>query len=103
MIPAKLHPMLPDKSGKHHLRHTKNFTMDLAVVDAGLFDRLAQLNNVPAEISALVLKSFKDLAQGTNQTRWLDPFFTEFLKMQGSYPNTINSGSLDGIDPENLV
>ena len=37
-----------------------NFTMDLVVKDIGLFDRLAQVNNVPVEISPLVLKIFKD-------------------------------------------
>jgi 3-hydroxyisobutyrate dehydrogenase len=37
-----------------------NFTMDLVVKDVGLFDRLANLNNVPVEISPLVLNIFKD-------------------------------------------
>ena len=37
-----------------------NFTMDLVVKDVGLFDRLANLNQVPAEISPLVLDIFKD-------------------------------------------
>ena len=37
-----------------------NFTMDLVVKDVGLFDKLANINNVPVEISPLVLKIFKD-------------------------------------------
>ena len=37
-----------------------NFTMDLVVKDVGLFDKLANINNVPLEISPLVLKIFKD-------------------------------------------
>lgn len=37
-----------------------NFTLDLVVKDVGLFDQLAKLNNVPVEISPLVLSIFKD-------------------------------------------
>ena len=37
-----------------------NFTMDLVVKDVGLFDKLANVNNVPVEISPLVLKIFKE-------------------------------------------
>lgn len=37
-----------------------NFTMDLVVKDVGLFDRLANANNVPVEISPLVLNIFKE-------------------------------------------
>jgi hypothetical protein len=37
-----------------------NFTMDLVVKDVGLFDKLANLNNVPLEISPIVLNIFKD-------------------------------------------
>ena len=37
-----------------------NFTMDLVVKDVGLFDKLANANNVPVEISPLVLDIFKD-------------------------------------------
>jgi 3-hydroxyisobutyrate dehydrogenase len=37
-----------------------NFTMDLVVKDVGLFDKLANENNVPVEISPLVLNIFKD-------------------------------------------
>jgi 3-hydroxyisobutyrate dehydrogenase len=37
-----------------------NFTMDLVVKDVGLFDKLANANNVPVEISPLVLNIFKD-------------------------------------------
>lgn len=37
-----------------------NFTMDLVVKDVGLFDKLASINNVPVEISPLVLNIFKD-------------------------------------------
>jgi len=37
-----------------------NFTMDLVVKDVGLFDKLAQDNQVPVEISPLVLDIFKD-------------------------------------------
>ena len=37
-----------------------NFTMDLVVKDVGLFDKLANVNNVPVEISPLVLNIFKD-------------------------------------------
>jgi 3-hydroxyisobutyrate dehydrogenase len=37
-----------------------NFTMDLVVKDVGLFDKLAKENNVPVEISPLVLNLFKD-------------------------------------------
>lgn len=37
-----------------------NFTMDLVVKDVGLFDKLATANNVPVEISPLVLNIFKD-------------------------------------------
>ena len=37
-----------------------NFTMDLVVKDVGLFDKLANVNNVPVEISPLLLKIFKD-------------------------------------------
>jgi 3-hydroxyisobutyrate dehydrogenase len=37
-----------------------NFTMDLVVKDVGLFDKLANDNNVPVEISPLVLGMFKD-------------------------------------------
>jgi 3-hydroxyisobutyrate dehydrogenase len=37
-----------------------NFTMDLVVKDVGLFDKLANTNNVPVEISPLVLNIFKD-------------------------------------------
>ena len=37
-----------------------NFTMDLVVKDVGLFDRLANVNKVPVEISPLVLNIFKD-------------------------------------------
>jgi 3-hydroxyisobutyrate dehydrogenase len=37
-----------------------NFTMDLVVKDIGLFDKLANANNVPLEISPLVLNISKD-------------------------------------------
>jgi len=37
-----------------------NFTMDLVVKDVGLFDKLANVNKVPVEISPLVLDIFKD-------------------------------------------
>ena len=37
-----------------------NFTMDLVVKDVGLFDKLANINKVPVEISPLVLKIFKN-------------------------------------------
>ena len=37
-----------------------NFTMDLVVKDVGLFDKLANANKVPVEISPLVLSIFKD-------------------------------------------
>ena len=37
-----------------------SFTMDLVVKDVGLFDKLANINNVPVEISPLVLGIFKD-------------------------------------------
>ena len=37
-----------------------NFTMDLVIKDVGLFDKLANENNVPVEISPLVLNIFKD-------------------------------------------
>jgi 3-hydroxyisobutyrate dehydrogenase len=37
-----------------------NFTMDLVVKDVGLFDKLANVYNVPVEISPLVLSIFKD-------------------------------------------
>ena len=37
-----------------------NFTMDLVIKDVGLFDQLAQDNNVPLELSPLVLGIFKD-------------------------------------------
>jgi 3-hydroxyisobutyrate dehydrogenase len=37
-----------------------NFTMDLVVKDVGLFNELANVNNVPVEISPLVLNIFKD-------------------------------------------
>ena len=37
-----------------------NFTMDLVVKDVGLFDKLANANKVPVEISPLVLNIFKD-------------------------------------------
>ena len=37
-----------------------NFTMDLVVKDVGLFDKLANDNRVPVEISPLVLNIFKD-------------------------------------------
>ena len=37
-----------------------SFTMDLVVKDVGLFDKLANANNVPVEISPLVLNIFKD-------------------------------------------
>jgi 3-hydroxyisobutyrate dehydrogenase len=37
-----------------------NFTMDLVVKDVGLFDKLANINNVPVEISPLVLNIFKE-------------------------------------------
>jgi 3-hydroxyisobutyrate dehydrogenase len=37
-----------------------NFTMDLVAKDVGLFDKLANDNDVPVEISPLVLNIFKD-------------------------------------------
>ena len=37
-----------------------NFTMDLVVKDVGLFDKLANIHNVPLEISPLILNIFKD-------------------------------------------
>jgi 3-hydroxyisobutyrate dehydrogenase len=37
-----------------------NFTMDLVLKDVGLFDKLAQDNDVPLEISPLVVSIFKD-------------------------------------------
>jgi len=37
-----------------------NFTMDLVIKDVGLFDKLAQDNQIPVEISPLVLNIFKD-------------------------------------------
>ena len=37
-----------------------NFAMDLVVKDVGLFDKLADANKVPVEISPLVLNIFKD-------------------------------------------
>lgn len=37
-----------------------NFTMDLVVKDVSLFDNLAKANNVPVEISPLLVKIFKD-------------------------------------------
>jgi len=37
-----------------------NFTMDLVLKDVGLFDKLANINNVPVEISPLVLNIFKE-------------------------------------------
>jgi len=37
-----------------------NFTMDLVIKDVGLFDKLARDNDVPVEISPLVLNIFKD-------------------------------------------
>jgi 3-hydroxyisobutyrate dehydrogenase len=37
-----------------------NFTMDLVVKDVSLFDKLARKNNVPVEISPLLVKIFKD-------------------------------------------
>jgi len=37
-----------------------SFTMDLVVKDVGLFDKLANDNNVPVEIAPLVLNIFKD-------------------------------------------
>ena len=37
-----------------------NFTMDLVVKDVGLFDKLANIHNVPVEISPLVLNIFKE-------------------------------------------
>jgi 3-hydroxyisobutyrate dehydrogenase len=37
-----------------------NFTMDLVVKDVGLFDKLANVHNVPVEISPLVLNIFKE-------------------------------------------
>ncbi len=37
-----------------------NFTMDLVIKDVGLFDKLANDNQVPVEISPLVLNIFKD-------------------------------------------
>ena len=37
-----------------------NFTMDLVVKDVGLFDKLAHENQIPVEISPLVLKIFQD-------------------------------------------
>mgnify|MGYP000349673068 FL=1 len=37
-----------------------NFTIDLVVKDVGLFDKLADANKVPVEISPLVLNIFKD-------------------------------------------
>ena len=37
-----------------------NFTMDLVVKDVGLFDKLANLHNVPLEVSPLILDIFKD-------------------------------------------
>ena len=36
-----------------------NFTMDLVVKDVGLFDKLANIHNVPVETSPLVLNIFK--------------------------------------------
>lgn len=37
-----------------------NFTMDLVVKDVSLFDKLARSNNVPVEISPLLVKIFRD-------------------------------------------
>ena len=37
-----------------------NFTMDLVIKDVGLFDKIANQNKVPVEISPLVLNIFKD-------------------------------------------
>ncbi len=37
-----------------------NFTMDLVVKDVGIFDKLARQNQVPVEISPLVVDIFKD-------------------------------------------
>ena len=37
-----------------------NFTMDLVVKDVSLFDKLAKSNDVPVEISPLLVKIFKD-------------------------------------------
>ncbi len=37
-----------------------NFTMDLVLKDVGIFDQLAQRNNVPLEISPLLVDIFKD-------------------------------------------
>jgi len=37
-----------------------NFTMDLVVKDVGLFDKLANCNDVPLELSPVVLNIFKD-------------------------------------------
>ena len=37
-----------------------NFTMDLVIKDVGLFDKIANDNQVPVEISPLVLNIFKD-------------------------------------------
>lgn len=37
-----------------------SFTMDLVLKDVGLFDELAQKNNIPLEISPLILDIFRD-------------------------------------------
>ena len=49
-----------------------NFTMDLVVKDVGLFDKLANVNDVPVEISPLVLNIFKD-GQDRYGTREFSP------------------------------
>ncbi len=41
-------------------RRDINFTMDLVLKDVGLFDKLANVYDVPLEISPLLLKIFKD-------------------------------------------
>ena len=40
-----------------------NFTMDLVIKDAGLFDAMARAHQVPLELSPLVLEIFKDGAR----------------------------------------
>jgi len=47
-----------------------NFTMDLVVKDMGLFDTLAQKQNVPLELSPLVLNIFKQGAEEYGGRAW---------------------------------
>ena len=47
-----------------------NFTMDLVIKDLGLFDALAQRQNVPVELSPVVLEIFKQGAKKYGGQAW---------------------------------